>query len=604
MKFAFLSTAALSAFALALATPACAQNTPTDADSSVNQYARATQERYAKLKGEEDSILAKANTLSGALGAEMLLQHGQPQTAFAYYVQLFQRTPRPELAERAMQIALDLRAFREAEAVFRRWQTIEPNPGEAQVRMGWQRDVLLGRVPSALAVFPTVLDNATDAQKPEVFLYIAQLAVINPGAVKSGAAEVHRQAARFNELPEAALADALYASLDNNTVNAVAALNRLSSNGDSLRPATRMLLELIARTHPDVLLAFFKQADSTNLPAIWQRVHIDILIRNGDYAQASAHLDKELAANPTAARYLQAALVAHQQKAPAAKTNAYLDKAYALGNADEASRAAIMGSALALESKNYTKARQWLERIKSENFAFDKNILLAQLAQAQEDNAAARRYLEAAARLPNKSGFFFNSETLEQMRLHNATRSGQPPEKVLAELTRRIAQARKAKSQNPQTLARLYLLRGIYYAETVKDSTKALADFRQAHRLHPNDTYTMNALGYSLLGRDGASAEAFSLLQAAYAKDPENPAISDSLGWAYYLRGDYPAALPLLEYAYRNSESQSDVAAHYAAVLWQLGRRDEARAIFDKAHQSTPANPELKKIQATLPGWP
>ena len=93
----------------------------------------------------------------------------------------------------------------------------------------------------------------------------------------------------------------------------------------------------------------------------------------------------------------------------------------------------------------------------------------------------------------------------------------------------------------------------------------------------------MNALGYTMLisRQSGISDtdEAFKLIQTAYNLDPESPAINDSMGWAYYRKGDAQTALPYLQYAF-GRYPDSEVAAHLGEVLWQLGQKEEAKKVW------------------------
>jgi uncharacterized protein HemY len=52
-----------------------------------------------------------------------------------------------------------------------------------------------------------------------------------------------------------------------------------------------------------------------------------------------------------------------------------------------------------------------------------------------------------------------------------------------------------------------------------------------------------------------------------------------------YLKGAYA----------RNA--QSEIAAHLVEVLWVMGRKKEAREIFDKAYKKSPDDEFLGKVQ-------
>ena len=58
---------------------------------------------------------------------------------------------------------------------------------------------------------------------------------------------------------------------------------------------------------------------------------------------------------------------------------------------------------------------------------------------------------------------------------------------------------------------------------------------------------------------------------------PDDPAITDSLGWAHYLRGDVAAAVPLLEKAAAGDPTEPTINEHLGDAYWTSGRLYEAR---------------------------
>uniref|UniRef100_UPI0035A138FC tetratricopeptide repeat protein n=1 Tax=Neisseria dentiae TaxID=194197 RepID=UPI0035A138FC len=87
-------------------------------------------------------------------------------------------------------------------------------------------------------------------------------------------------------------------------------------------------------------------------------------------------------------------------------------------------------------------------------------------------------------------------------------------------------------------------------------------------------------LGYTMFSLPEYDVEeAFRLIQAAYQQEPESAAINDSMGWAYYLKGDAQSALPYLEYAYAQFPDP-EVAAHLGEVLWKLGQQEKAKSVW------------------------
>jgi len=121
---------------------------------------------------------------------------------------------------------------------------------------------------------------------------------------------------------------------------------------------------------------------------------------------------------------------------------------------------------------------------------------------------------------------------------------------------------------------------------------QAEADYRQILNLAPGDAGALNALGYALTNNTTRFSEAADLLEEALTKDPRNPAIIDSLGWAYFKLGKKKQAELLLKEAYKQYPDP-EVAAHLIELLWSQGRTLEARDLIAAEWQSSPQNQYL-----------
>jgi tetratricopeptide (TPR) repeat protein len=127
----------------------------------------------------------------------------------------------------------------------------------------------------------------------------------------------------------------------------------------------------------------------------------------------------------------------------------------------------------------------------------------------------------------------------------------------------------------------------------------SLQAYREAARVFPDSSMTLNALGYTLADRTDQYREAERLIRKALKYDPENPAIIDSFGWVLHKRGKYEAALEQLEVAYERFPDH-EVAAHLVEVLVTLERIDEASELLVAAEEKTPDSELLKDVRERL----
>ena len=129
----------------------------------------------------------------------------------------------------------------------------------------------------------------------------------------------------------------------------------------------------------------------------------------------------------------------------------------------------------------------------------------------------------------------------------------------------------------------------------------AIADMEHALRLDPDNATALNTLGYTLANRDLRSKEAERLIRLALQLEPRSPAIIDSMGWVAFRRGRLEEARSYLELAWALLPD-AEVAAHLGEVLWRLGERDAARALWQEASQAQPdSEPLIETMQRLDP---
>ncbi len=126
------------------------------------------------------------------------------------------------------------------------------------------------------------------------------------------------------------------------------------------------------------------------------------------------------------------------------------------------------------------------------------------------------------------------------------------------------------------------------------DVPRAEADLRKILVAEPDNVAALNALGYTLADRTTRYQEALQLIERARTAEPDNPAIIDSYGWVLYRLGRKQEALVELRRAL-TLQKDAEIAAHLAEVLWELGRKDEARKYFEQARRIDPDNRSLKR---------
>lgn len=580
---------------LLLISPVWASSNETQANSAAVSPYQGEVERMSERE-QRMAIVKRANEMFTLLGAEIALQQGDAGSALVTYMVLLERTRDPEVAERAMEMAISLGAFEQAESIYRRWREIEPTAGPALKRITWARNMIRGDFANAVSGFDEAIHHANDVQKRRIFLLVAQTSVQQPELAKLMAGQVHQRAKQYRDMPEAMIADAILSALNNDNTDAVHALQRLAELDSEILPPTQLTLRLIGQRKPEVLNQFFAETQTAELSPMWRELQVESLIHAGKNQDAYNLLQQLLAKQPDADLYIQAALLAVNQKKPLDEVLAYLAKAAQYGTQEQQSRAAVIATMRSADAAQYAQAREWLAKIQDPEYRFDKAVLQASLdaqdGQWQNALAATKR----ARSFTKQQGRFFGDAELLRVELFIISKQNNP-QQAIQELTRLLNKVSKQPDSNDKISDILYQ-RGLIYADRLQQPEKAIADLQRYVQLNPGSADGMNALGYTMLSAPKADIDtAFRLIQAAFQQDPESAAINDSMGWAYFRKGDIQAALPYLEYAFRE-QPDPEVASHLGEVLWKLGRQEEAKTVFQQGLQQKEGN--LKLLRDTL----
>ena len=72
------------------------------------------------------------------------------------------------------------------------------------------------------------------------------------------------------------------------------------------------------------------------------------------------------------------------------------------------------------------------------------------------------------------------------------------------------------------------------------------------------------------------------MIARAFAADPSDGNIQDSLGWAQYRRGQYDQAVENLEQAVAKEPANAEINDHLGDAYWRVGRRREAGWLWNR----------------------
>jgi len=130
--------------------------------------------------------------------------------------------------------------------------------------------------------------------------------------------------------------------------------------------------------------------------------------------------------------------------------------------------------------------------------------------------------------------------------------------------------------------------------ERVGNYEKSDKDLLESLKINPEEPYVLNYLAYSWLERNYKINEAIDMLGRAYEQKKNDPYIIDSVGWGYYLIGDYETAEKYLKKALLIMPDDPIVNDHYADVLWKLNKKIQAKYFWESVLNLDSADEEMK----------
>jgi tetratricopeptide (TPR) repeat protein len=137
-----------------------------------------------------------------------------------------------------------------------------------------------------------------------------------------------------------------------------------------------------------------------------------------------------------------------------------------------------------------------------------------------------------------------------------------------------------------------FLLKG-YYLQLSNNNSGAIANYRKALELDPDNAVAGNNLAWLLCESGTGLDEALSLAKAAKKKYPENPEIADTLGWIYYKMKNNTLAVDQLVFSVNNRRQPK--AEHF----YRLGMAYYAKGDLTLAKQTLGKSLDL---DANFPG--
>jgi tetratricopeptide (TPR) repeat protein len=519
---------------------------------------------------------------------ELNTRAGEPAAGFALILDAARKTNDAQLYQRAADIALQSRSGDAALQAAQAWRQAQPTSREAnryvlQILIALNRltetveplrtELRLAPLPEqaqAIATLPRLYARAADKKLAAGVMEQAlaeQLASPATGAAAWTAVGRMRLAA--GELPGAlAAAERAQALEPAAEAPALLALELMDPKLPSAEPLVRKYLEGNPKALPEIRMAYARNLLDVQRYAE-ASAQLQVVTREKpDYPEGWLVLgslqlqDNQLAASQTSLlRYVE--LV--QQGAQNEQSARGLSQAY------------LSLAQLAEKRKDFAGAEGWLAKIANSQELVQAQTRRASLLAKQGRLAEARQPIRA---LPERRPEDARIKLMAEITLLRDQKEYKSAYELLG----------KAVAQFPGETELLY--DQAMMAEKLGSLAEMERLLRQLLVLKPDYHHAYNALGYSLAERNVRLPEAKQLIQKALEFAPADPFIQDSLGWVEFRLGNKAEAARIFEIAYK-AKPDAEIAAHYGEVMWSLGQRDKAIAVWKEGMLLNPENETL-----------
>ncbi|HSW16959.1 MAG TPA: tetratricopeptide repeat protein [Ramlibacter sp.] len=521
---------------------------------------------------------AQPSELSAELFYQLLLGElsagsADPGTGFALMLDAARKTNDEALYKRAVEMAFQGRAGDAALQAARAWREAFPASRDAN-RFVLQILLALNRVAETVEPLRNEIALSPAPERPAVLALVPRL--FARASDKKLAATVAEQALA-EPLTQPATSGPAWTAIGRlrmaagDKPGAVEAARRAHAAAPTTEGPALLALELIEPGQPQAEAIVRRYLAGKPLPEL-RMAFARALLDAQRYAEASEQLRLVTSEKPefVEAWLVQGVLQAQDNQLPAAETSLkkYVELAQAQRGDEDRSRglaqAYLALSQIAEKRNDLPLATAWLDKIEDAQDLVSAQTRRASILARQGKLEEGRKLLRA---LPDRNPGDARMKLMAEVQLLRDNKQYKTAYDLLGQ----------AAAKDPADAELVY--DQAMMAEKLNNVPDMERLLRLAIARKPDFHHAYNALGYSLAERGLRLPEAKQLIQKALEFAPGDPFITDSLAWVEFRMGNKTEALRLLDQAFK-SRPDAEIAAHLGEVLWSVGQRDRAQAVW------------------------
>jgi len=540
--------------------------------------ATASETAPSGITGEDSGQSVQPEFIYRYLVGEISGQRGDIGTSGAIFYDLARTERDARLAERAAKIAAYGNISNLAVPAIKLWAELDPESSEAQQAM---TEVLIatGRIEDAKPYLSKLLEK--EKTRANGFLYINTMLARSPD--KEGILTLIESLAEpYPNLSEAQFAIAQAAWTAHSDDAALAAINRAEKLHPNWDIAALLKGQILFAKSPQAAIDYYYTFLKSNSDANEVRINLaKLLVSQKQYEAAKKEYpiiiqQTKSGSNSNVADVIAVVAMLSFQSNDFIAAQNYFQEAIHSGFKDTDQIHLYQGQTA--ERLNQDKsAIEFYKNVALGPHHLEAQISIAQVLARTESPQKAIDFLDELENL-NTEQHIIVIKT--QAAILGRAKQNQEAFDLLDAAVRNLP--------NTPELVYDYALA----AERLQKFDLMESELRRAIAFKPDFAAAYNALGYSFADRNIKLDEAIRLIQKGLELSPNDHYMLDSLGWAYYRKGDLEQAVLYLQMAY-NINPDPEIAAHLGEVLWHKGRHEQAKKIWDDALILSPDNEVL-----------
>ncbi|MTI63543.1 MAG: tetratricopeptide repeat protein [Methylophaga sp.] len=563
-------------FLLACASTPAQQAGAPEAGPAENKMETVATETDAKPEQPKQYMPLSPELMYYILSAEVAGQRGQIGIAVDLYQRAAEMVESPALASRSAQVASLSRDQQRINDALERWIEVDPNDADVYI-MQAPFLMLKDNYQGAVNAVNKALELAPDKKKTYLIRVSENLAEV---AEPDEALNMLKQLDSYQQNDPAArfayARMAFFYKRYEETLNKLAPLLEADPDNEDYLVLKADTLQRMGRSE-EALKLIAKAAKKDDASQDLRFTYGKLLGENGETEQAHEVFETILADDPDNRDALFALGLLALEDKDGQLAKSYFSELLKLG--DPTYQASyFMGLAEEMNG-NIDAALVWFASVPVQSNRFDvaQSNYIKLLIERGELAKARVHLAQLREELPQQAlqYYLFEASLLREQGQSQAAFD------LLSEAIKRYPQSedlRYSRAMIAESLDKLDVLE---------------ADLRWILERDPNNAQALNALGYTLTDRTERHQEALDMITRALELKPGDPFYLDSLGWVYYRLGDLEKAEKYLREA-MNVQPDVEFIAHLGEVLWERGKKQEARQIWQKGLEKDADNQLLR----------